>query len=110
MRHNAARFLCLALFSICCVQGQVASSANGDLAADVAFAQAEQTSNEKEEMDRAEKLSLNVGSGVIFMAGIAMLGIIGYIVYKQHKRNVAKEGDKQLMNSLLDSEMDYAAM
>ncbi|ETV72471.1 hypothetical protein H257_12585 [Aphanomyces astaci] len=57
-----------------------------------------------------ETQSLSIGSGVIFVAGVAMLGIIGYVVYRQHRRNVAKEHDNQLMQSLLDSEMDYAAM
>ncbi|EQC41223.1 hypothetical protein SDRG_01198 [Saprolegnia diclina VS20] len=57
-----------------------------------------------------ENVSLLLGSGVIFVAGVAMLGIIAYIVYTQHKRNVARDEDNQLMKSLLDSEMDYAAM
>ncbi|RHY29479.1 hypothetical protein DYB32_005095 [Aphanomyces invadans] len=57
-----------------------------------------------------ETQSLSIGSSVIFVAGVAMLGIIGYVVYRQHRRNLAKEEDSQLMKSLLDSEMDYAAM
>ncbi|KAF0692578.1 Aste57867_16390 [Aphanomyces stellatus] len=57
-----------------------------------------------------EEESLSIGSSVIFVAGVAMLGIIGAVVYRQHKRNLAKEEDTALMRSLLDSEMDYAAM
>ncbi|OQS02425.1 hypothetical protein THRCLA_21419 [Thraustotheca clavata] len=64
----------------------------------------------EEEVVKEEDVTMNIGSGVIFVAGMTMLGIIGYIVYRQHKRSVVREDDNQLMKSLLDSEMDYAAM
>ncbi|CAK4609345.1 hypothetical protein LEN26_014300 [Aphanomyces euteiches] len=63
-----------------------------------------------EQAQEAETLSVSIGSSVIFVTGMAMLGIIGYVVYRQHKRNAARDEDNQMLKSLLDSEMDYAAM
>ncbi|KAG9409439.1 hypothetical protein AC1031_019699 [Aphanomyces cochlioides] len=63
-----------------------------------------------EQAQEAETLSVSIGSCVIFVTGMAMLGIIGYVVYRQHKRNAARDEDNQMLKSLLDSEMDYAAM
>ncbi|OQR85049.1 hypothetical protein ACHHYP_12428 [Achlya hypogyna] len=104
------RVACLALF-MSVVHGQ-----NGSLMPDgllqetnamkVAKAEAAARDAAHEEEDQ----SMIWGSGMIFVAGAAMLAIIAYIVYSQHKRNVAREEDNQLMKSLLDSEMDYAAM